>query len=99
MEEARQHSALRREQRAYLLVFVAGLIALFLGLCLQLAFGGHFLLVGMLIFGLSRLSTEVWQLCRPKLFEVQRSRAASIVSVPVWTLILFAAGFYLGPML
>ena len=98
MEKARQHPALGQERRLFLALIFLGLLAPFVGLALQLGFGGFFLIAGMLTFALSRVATEMWQLLRPALTQRRKNKAASIFSILIWIILISFALFYLRSM-
>jgi hypothetical protein len=96
VEEARQHPTLTTEKRLFLATFGIGLLSPLVGLALQLGFGGHFLLAGLIGLGMSCVAIEVWQWLRPELSRRRKHKAYAIFSTVVWVVVITISLFYLG---
>ena len=96
MEEARQHSALTTEKRLFLATVGLGLLSPLVGFALQLGFGGHFLLAGLIGLGMSCVAINLWQWLRPELNRRRKHKAYAIFSTVVWVVLITISLFYLG---
>ena len=66
MEEARQHSALSVEKKAFIAVFAAGLLAIAIGILLQILLGTPSLHIAAILFAISRAAGTFWQAISPE---------------------------------
>ena len=90
MEEARQHSAVTGEKWVVAAIYFGALLALLVGIALQLTIGGQSMAAAALIFVISKVVTVGWTIVRPNLFEPVRPTWRSWLVLLVWC--LFAVG-------
>jgi hypothetical protein len=96
VEEARQYPALTAEKRLSLALIGLGLLSPFVGLALQLGFGGHFLVAGLIGFGMSRVAIEMWQGLRPQLTKRRTNRLYSVLSTISCIVLILVSLYYMS---
>ena len=85
MEEARQHPALVEERRLFAVVYIAAVLALFIGILAQLVIGGRSFQIAVVLFCLCRAVISLWQFARPKkVWRLSASRALAALWGVLW---------------
>jgi hypothetical protein len=84
VEEARQHSALTREQRLFAWIYHLGSIALVVSICLQIFRRIDGLFPTIFIVGSSRIGLAAWQLAWPPDAQTERTRSGLVINIVVW---------------
>ena len=85
MEEARQHPALRPEQRLFAAIYHIGSLVLVVSICLQIFRRVDALFPAVIVVGFSRIGLALWQLAQPDCSGTERTPAGLIFNIATWT--------------
>jgi hypothetical protein len=87
MEEARQHSALTHEQRAFAAVFFAGHVAFLSGIVAIIAGYGPGIKLGVIGLAFSKIALAVWAMSRPWAQTALASNFSRVFVAVAWAVI------------
>jgi hypothetical protein len=98
VEEARQHPALRPEQRLFAATYHLGSLALVVSCCLQIWYRLDALYPTILAVGSSRIGLAGWQVAEPDCSKTERTPAGLVTTIVVWaaTMILLVWARWYG---